>query len=84
MMKCFVHVPMLLLASVAAAQSPASPAPPEPPPRTVVFEDLEEVGGRTAGPDAASTIVRLTPREDSLVRVRTDFRAALLQSAELL
>lgn len=77
----------------AAALAEGDPAPaPNPEPiteRPVVYEPVtehifggEEVEGRTKSPDGDWVAGRMGARMNSLIRIRTDFRAELLQTAQ--
>ncbi len=72
---------LLVLASAGLAQP--TPAP-DPPPREVVFDEAERVGGVVEDPNVETVEVSQRGPHASLIRVRTDFRPQLLQSAELL
>lgn len=80
MLRSLVSFSIVLAAGVAGAQ-PQQPA--EPPPKEVIFNP-EEVLGETENPGAEPVIVRLRQPSNSLIRVRSDFRPELLQSADLL
>ncbi len=71
----------LLFTGAALAQTPT---PKPPPPREIIFGDADVVGGRTHDPNVETVGSRVLQPGSSLIRVRTDFRRELLQSAVIL
>ncbi len=84
-MRPFLALVSLVLIAVPALAQPNPPTPgPETPAPVIMEFDPEGVNGTTQSPDHVVTQAHVRELLPSLVRVRTDFRAELLQSAEML
>ena len=84
MIRTLFALALTLALTPSAFAQPQTPSPAAARVQHVDFDDADAVEGRTQRPDEVlEQGHRVTPNR-SLIRVRTDFRAQLLQTAETL
>jgi hypothetical protein len=77
-MKAVSALTALLLTSSALAQEAHQRAPQAP--KVIQFGEEEVIDAPLSGPDVVETTVRRPSAFESMVRVREDFRAEVLES----